>query len=258
MEHARRTRSASSPAPPAASGRASADALRRRRREGDAGRPRARRRSTPRCSRCPSGRGDARMLADVADATATRGLRRCHGRRAGAPIDVLFSNAGISGVIRPVTDYPEDVFDAVMAVNLQGLVPRLQVRPAEDARRRQHRHDLERGRRHQRSRDLRPTPPPSTRVIGLMRTVAKEAAPRRIRVNVVAPGRSTTTSSATSRTASAAATGHATHGKFLERHHPARPARTAEEVAETVLFLASDQSSFSTGSVFMADGGMHI
>ena len=37
----------------------------------------------------------------------------------------------------------------------------------------------------------------------------------------------------------------------LGRH--ARP----EEIAKSVLFLASDQSSFSTGSVFMADGGLN-
>ena len=35
-------------------------------------------------------------------------------------IDVLFANAGFSGTSAPTTDYPEDIFDKVMAVNVRG------------------------------------------------------------------------------------------------------------------------------------------
>ena len=66
----------------------------------------------------PEGQATA-MLADVTSAKDTQAYVDATVARWG-PIDVLFSNAGISGVIRPVTDYPEDVFDAVVAVNLKG------------------------------------------------------------------------------------------------------------------------------------------
>ncbi|MCY3806917.1 MAG: SDR family NAD(P)-dependent oxidoreductase, partial [bacterium] len=36
-------------------------------------------------------------------------------------VDVLFNNAGIEGVVSPLEDYPEDVFDNVMAVNVKGV-----------------------------------------------------------------------------------------------------------------------------------------
>ncbi|MGA2494553.1 MAG: SDR family oxidoreductase [Roseiarcus sp.] len=37
-------------------------------------------------------------------------------------IDVLFSNAGNFGVVAPIADYPEDVFDAVYAVHVKGAM----------------------------------------------------------------------------------------------------------------------------------------
>ena len=36
-------------------------------------------------------------------------------------IDILLANAGIEGVVQPITDYPIDVFDQVMAVNVRGV-----------------------------------------------------------------------------------------------------------------------------------------
>src|SRR5690242_933231 len=35
-------------------------------------------------------------------------------------LDVVFSNAGIAGVIAPVAEYPEDEFDRVLAVHVRG------------------------------------------------------------------------------------------------------------------------------------------
>ena len=36
-------------------------------------------------------------------------------------VDVLFNNAGVVGVVSPLTSYPEDRFDQVIAVNIKGV-----------------------------------------------------------------------------------------------------------------------------------------
>src|SRR5262245_8867583 len=36
-------------------------------------------------------------------------------------IDGFFNNAGILGAVKPLTEYPEDVFDRVLAVNVKGV-----------------------------------------------------------------------------------------------------------------------------------------
>jgi len=36
-------------------------------------------------------------------------------------VDIFFNNAGIEGMVKPVTDYSEEIFDKVMAVNVKGV-----------------------------------------------------------------------------------------------------------------------------------------
>jgi NAD(P)-dependent dehydrogenase (short-subunit alcohol dehydrogenase family) len=59
------------------------------------------------------------IVADVSQAAPTRHYVERTVARFGA-IDVLFSNAGNQGVVAPVTDYPEEVFDALLAVHVRG------------------------------------------------------------------------------------------------------------------------------------------
>ena len=94
-------------------------------------------------------------------------------------------------------------------------------------------------------------------LIGLMRTVAKEVAARRIRVNVVAPGPIDNAFQRDVESGLTRALG-TDAGKFLDSVIPLGRHGGADEVARTVLFLASEQSAFTTGSVVMADGGMHV
>ncbi|CAB1061508.1 3-oxoacyl-[acyl-carrier protein] reductase (EC, partial [Olavius sp. associated proteobacterium Delta 1] len=63
------------------------------------------------------GEGDAVafVVSDVSDSGQTRDYIDRTVEKWGK-IDFLFSNAGIIGAIKPITDFPEDVFDAVMAV----------------------------------------------------------------------------------------------------------------------------------------------
>jgi NAD(P)-dependent dehydrogenase (short-subunit alcohol dehydrogenase family) len=93
--------------------------------------------------------------------------------------------------------------------------------------------------------------------IGLMRCLAKELAPRRIRVNTVNPGPIDNSFQLAVDDGLGAAIGEdgtAFFNRLIPLGRHARP----EEIARSVLYLASDQSSFVTGSVHMVDGGMSI
>lgn len=94
-------------------------------------------------------------------------------------------------------------------------------------------------------------------VRGMTKTAALELWSRGIRVNSVHPGGVDTPFIATVKRATASserdAVGEAAQGR--DRHFdPARLARP-EEIANLLLFLSSDESSYSTGAEFLADGG---
>lgn len=86
-------------------------------------------------------------------------------------------------------------------------------------------------------------------VIGLTQSAAKELAPVNIRVNAIAPGYIDTPMIA-----------HLDPGTHATRVSSIGMGRVgeAEEVANAILFLASDLSSYITGQVLGVDGGMVI
>jgi NAD(P)-dependent dehydrogenase (short-subunit alcohol dehydrogenase family) len=58
----------------------------------------------------------------VADVTKSEQVKSCVAATVSrwGKIDVLFSNAGNFGVVAPVAEYPEEVFDGVLAVHVKG------------------------------------------------------------------------------------------------------------------------------------------
>src|SRR5712692_7801508 len=86
-------------------------------------------------------------------------------------------------------------------------------------------------------------------LLGLTFSAAKELAPKNIRVNAVAPGFIETD-----------LTSGLSEAMYSQRLASVKMGRagTAEEVAGTILFLASDLSRYVTGQVLGVDGGMVI
>lgn len=86
-------------------------------------------------------------------------------------------------------------------------------------------------------------------VIGMTMAAAKELAPKNIRVNAVAPGFIDT-----DMTRQLPADKFADRLKSVKMNRIGRP----EDIANVILFLASDSSSYVTGQVIGVDGGMLV
>jgi 3-oxoacyl-[acyl-carrier protein] reductase len=87
-------------------------------------------------------------------------------------------------------------------------------------------------------------------ILGFTKSVAKELGSRNIRCNAIAPGFVETDMTHYLKDGDGAK-------KFLENIPLGRFGRT-EEIADTTLFLASDMSSYITGQVISACGGLNI
>jgi len=91
-------------------------------------------------------------------------------------------------------------------------------------------------------------------VRGMTKTAAMELAPRGIRVNSIHPGFIHTWLSVEDE--SHLSDVHALLDAHTARHAPMGRTGEPEEIAQLALFLASNESSYSTGSEFVADGGL--
>ena len=125
----------------------------------------------------------------AADVTKSDQVKACIAATVGrfGKIDVLFSNAGNFGTVAPVTDFPEEVFDAVIAVHVKGafLAAKHTLPMMNDG-----------GSIIITSSIVGVKGDPGACAyitakhaqVGLMRVLAKEAAGRNIRVNTIHPG----------------------------------------------------------------------
>jgi NAD(P)-dependent dehydrogenase (short-subunit alcohol dehydrogenase family) len=88
-------------------------------------------------------------------------------------------------------------------------------------------------------------------LVGLTQALAAEFGPRGIRVNAILPG-------GTDTAAAQAMIGTPEGRAFVEGMHALKRIATPEEIAKSVLYLASDASSFTTGTAMLVDGGVSI
>ena len=171
-------------------------------------------------------------------------------------IDVFFNNAGIEGVVKPIIDYPEEMFDKVIAVNVRGVwlgnkyvLPQMNdggsiIITSSVA-------------------GLLGSPNVSAYItskhasVGIMRATAVEAAPRKIRVNSVHP--SPVDNRMMRSLEEGFSPGHGAAVKEqLELTIPLGRYAEPIDIAKLVLFLASDDSQFITGTTQVVDGGINV
>ena len=88
-------------------------------------------------------------------------------------------------------------------------------------------------------------------LIGLTQALAAEFGPKNIRVNAILPG-------GTETPMAQAMIGTPEGRAFVENMHALKRIAVPDEIAKSVLYLASDAASFTTGTAMLVDGGVSI
>ncbi|HSV82973.1 MAG TPA: SDR family oxidoreductase [Ramlibacter sp.] len=198
------------------------------------------------------GAAAAFRVADVTDEAATEELVAATLRSFGG-LHVALLNAGISGESKPLTEYSTATFDKVMDINvrgtwfglkytmkaMQGAGGSIVVTASTSSVRAVPNRVAYVASKHA--------------VVGLMRAAAMDGAAQGIRVNSVNPA-TIDTPMVRELEQKFGSSGENAQGKA--RLIPLQRQGEAEEVARMMLFLASDESSFCTGGVYMVDGGV--
>jgi NAD(P)-dependent dehydrogenase (short-subunit alcohol dehydrogenase family) len=173
-------------------------------------------------------------------------------------IDVLFLNAGIEGVVKPLSEYPENIYDKVMGVNVKGVwlgmkyaFPYMKENGGGSVIITSSVAGLE------------GTPnvigyvTSKHATIGAMKVGALEGAKDNIRVNTIHPSPVDNRMMRSLEEGFAPGAAEAAKEEF-EQSIPLGRYGTNEDMADLVLFLASDESKFITGAQYVIDGGMTV
>ena len=184
------------------------------------------------------------LVADVTSADDNKRMVAEAVERFGG-VDILCANAGIEGDPSPVQEISEAAFDLAMDINVKGVLFGIQAAVPAMA---------ERGGgsvvvTSSVAATFGGAPAYTTSkhaVTGLVSSAAKDLAPMNIRVNSVNPGPVRTP--LIDRLAGEVE-------EWLLAQIPMGRYANPEEIANIMLFLASDDSSIVTGAMYLADGG---
>jgi NAD(P)-dependent dehydrogenase (short-subunit alcohol dehydrogenase family) len=200
------------------------------------------------------GRHCSFVAADVAEHASARRYEGATVDKFGG-VDILFANAGMEGPCASVRDLSVEDFDRVQAVNVRGVFLGIREVAPQMAKRGGGSIVITSS-----VAGLIGSPNLSAYVtskhalLGLARASALDLAGDHIRVNTVNPGPIDNRMMRSIEDQLAPGQGGAVKQAFEQKVALGRYG-TNEEIARLALFLASDDSSYCTGSVFVADGG---